>query len=83
MIDFGFPRRIIYDRTDDFNNLDGLSFFSRYRLTKPTVINVLVQAENDFEFRNVNRCVSPMIQLLTCLKSYASGSFLISSSYSI
>lgn len=53
IIDFGFPRRIIYDRTDDFNNLDGLSFFSRYRLTKPTVMNLLVQAQNDFEFRNV------------------------------
>ncbi|KAK9739659.1 hypothetical protein QE152_g8848 [Popillia japonica] len=36
IIDFGFPRRIIYDRTDDFNNLDDLSFFRRYRLTKPT-----------------------------------------------
>ncbi|KAJ8942747.1 hypothetical protein NQ314_009957, partial [Rhamnusium bicolor] len=41
IIDFGFPRRLIYTRTDDFHDLDELSFFRRYRLMKETVMHLL------------------------------------------
>ncbi|KAK4875948.1 hypothetical protein RN001_012370 [Aquatica leii] len=78
IIDFGFPRRIQYSRTEDFYDLDELSFFRRYRLTKRTVLDFLPLIEEQIEYpSDINQCVTPINQLLTCLRFYASGSFLI------
>lgn len=46
---FPFPRRI-YMRVDHFNNMDDLTFFRRFRLTKPTVLRILEQIEDELEF---------------------------------
>lgn len=51
IIDYGFPRRQ-YDRADYFHNMDDVSFFRRFRLTKQTVLNVLEQIEHVLEFDN-------------------------------
>lgn len=51
VIDMGFPRRI-YDRADHFNGLDNFIFFKRFRLLKPTVLNILELIEEDLEFPN-------------------------------
>lgn len=42
--------RWIREREDHFNNLDDVDFFTRFRLTKQTVLSVLIQIENSLEF---------------------------------
>lgn len=49
LVDAGFPRQI-YDRSNYFDNMDNLTFFRRFRLTKPTVLNILEQIEDHLEF---------------------------------
>ena len=50
-INYGFSRRR-YERADYFHDMDDLSFFRRFRLTKPTVLMVLKQIEEYLEFDN-------------------------------
>jgi hypothetical protein len=77
IIDFGFPRQI-YNRANHFVNLDELSFFRRFRLTKNTTLALLELIEEDLEFPNdINQSVSPMNQLLTCLRYYATDGHLM------
>lgn len=49
LIQNGFPRRI-YDRNNHFDDMDNLTFFRRFRLTKPTVLHVLEQIEDQLEY---------------------------------
>ncbi|XP_031328081.1 putative nuclease HARBI1 [Photinus pyralis] len=59
--------------------MDDLSFFKRFRLTKPTVMEVLIQIENNLEFPyDTNNSISPMQQLLIALRYYATGNHLLS-----
>lgn len=51
IINFGFPRRI-FRRQNYFEDMDDLSFFRRFRLTKQTTIYVLDLIENNLEFEN-------------------------------
>lgn len=51
IIDFGFPRRI-YIRPNYFEDMEDLTFFKRFRLTKPTVIFLLQLLEDELEFDN-------------------------------
>lgn len=48
ILEFGFPRRI-YVRSDYFDDMDNLTFYRRFRLTKQTVERVLGEVENDLE----------------------------------
>ncbi|KAJ8914311.1 hypothetical protein NQ315_011298, partial [Exocentrus adspersus] len=73
IIDFGFPRRF-FNRPNYIEEMDDMSFFRRFRLTKPTVIAVLELLEDQLEFDNdLNNSVSPVNQLLTGLLFYASS----------
>ncbi|KAJ8912434.1 hypothetical protein NQ315_006100, partial [Exocentrus adspersus] len=73
IIDFGFPRRF-FNRSNYIEEMDDMSFFRRFRLTKPTVIAVLELLEDQLEFDNdLNNSVSPVNQLLTGLLFYASS----------
>lgn len=49
VIDIGVPRNI-YMRSDKFNNMDELSFYKRFRLTKQTTLYVLSLIEHRIEF---------------------------------
>ena len=49
LVEEGFPRRI-YDRSNYFRELDNLTFFRRFRLTKPTVLNILEEIEDNLEY---------------------------------
>lgn len=51
IINFGFPRRNL-ERTNYFDDMDNMSFFRRFRLTKPTVLNLLQHIEEELEFNN-------------------------------
>lgn len=51
IINFGFPRRR-YERTDYFNTMNNMSFFRRFRLTKPSVLQLLELIEDELEFEN-------------------------------
>ncbi|KAJ3655790.1 hypothetical protein Zmor_014903 [Zophobas morio] len=54
-----------------------LQFFQRFRLTKPTVLHLLTLIEERFEFpTDRNQAVSPINQLLTTLRFFASGGHL-------
>ncbi|KAK4882442.1 hypothetical protein RN001_005761 [Aquatica leii] len=76
LIEFGVPRQI-YNRSDHFNSLDDYEFFKKFRLIKETVMHLLPVLENELEFpTNLNKCISPINQLLTCLRYYATGSHL-------
>ena len=51
VINFGFPRRN-YERSDYFQTMDDYSFFRRFRLSKPAVLNFLENIEEEIEFDN-------------------------------
>ncbi|KAK5639733.1 hypothetical protein RI129_010544 [Pyrocoelia pectoralis] len=73
IIEFGFPRRL-YIRPNYIEEMDDLSFYRRFRLTKPTTISLLEIIEVQLEFDNdCNNSVSPINQLLTVLLFYASS----------
>ncbi|KAH1024878.1 hypothetical protein HUJ05_009713, partial [Dendroctonus ponderosae] len=78
IIEYGYPRKI-YDRAEPYLNLDNLSFFRKFRLTKPTVLNLLYEIEPLLEFPNdLNNSISPINQLLTCMRYYASAGHITS-----
>lgn len=77
IIDFGFPRRI-YERSNYFDDLDETSFFRRFRLLKGTVLLLLEIIEDQLEYpHDLNNSVSPINQLLTTLRFYASSGHLV------
>lgn len=49
IIDFGFPRRI-FRRPNYFEEMDVMTFYRRYKLTKPTTLYMLI--EDALEFQN-------------------------------
>lgn len=51
IINFGFPRQY-YQREDHFNSMDDMSFFRRFRLTKPVVLRLIEELEDVLEFPN-------------------------------
>lgn len=48
IVDLGFPRRH-YERQQHFEEMDELTFFRRFRLTKRTVLRILEMIEDDLE----------------------------------
>ncbi|KAG5869320.1 hypothetical protein JTB14_013857 [Gonioctena quinquepunctata] len=57
--------------------MDDLTFFKRFRLLKETVIRVLELIEEEIEYPNdLNNSVTPINQLLTTLRFYASSGHL-------
>lgn len=51
IIHYDFPRAQI-ERTEYFHNMDDLSFFRRFRLTKPTVERLLEEIEDQLSYNN-------------------------------
>lgn len=49
LIIFGIPRRV-QNRADYFNTFDELTFFRRFRVTKPTALFILRLIEADIEY---------------------------------
>ncbi|XP_057654873.1 LOW QUALITY PROTEIN: putative nuclease HARBI1 [Diorhabda carinulata] len=73
IINDGFPRARP-QRPNYFDSIDDLGFFRRFRLTKPTAKALLGEIQHTMEFdNNLNNQVSPMNQLLTTLRFYASN----------
>jgi hypothetical protein len=68
----------VRDRVDHFTKWDELEFFDRFRMHKRTANIVLESIQQEISTKTMkNRAVSPALQLLTCLRFYATGSFLI------
>ncbi|KAK5648276.1 hypothetical protein RI129_003168 [Pyrocoelia pectoralis] len=77
IIDYGFPR-MNYTRSNYFHEMDEFNFYRRFRLTKQCCLNILPLIEETLEYpNNRNNSVSPMNQLLTTLRFYASAGHLI------
>ncbi|KAG5868041.1 hypothetical protein JTB14_001733 [Gonioctena quinquepunctata] len=76
LIIYGIPRRI-YHRNEYFNSWDDLTFFSRFRVTKPTSLYILnlIEAEIEHPY-DFNNSVAPMNQLLIFLRLCATGTHL-------
>lgn len=49
IVEFGFPR-LRYERANYFDDMDNFQFFKRFRLTKQSVLNVLVDIEEQLEY---------------------------------
>ncbi|KAF5308421.1 hypothetical protein FQR65_LT18156 [Abscondita terminalis] len=78
LLEDGFPRRV-YDRNNYFDEMDNTTFFRRFRLSKPTVLELVGQIEEHLEFPDDrNNALSPINQVLTCLRCYATGAHLSS-----
>ncbi|KAJ8974994.1 hypothetical protein NQ317_013493 [Molorchus minor] len=76
IVEFGFPRKV-YERKNAFDELDDLSFFRRFRLTKNTILYLLEMIEDHLEYdNNLNNSVAPIDQLLCTLRFYASAGHL-------
>ncbi|VEN62479.1 unnamed protein product [Callosobruchus maculatus] len=77
IIENGFPRKV-YKRTNHYQEMDEFSFFRRFRLYKSTVLAVLQQIEDELEYPdNRNNSISPVNQLLCCLRFFASSGHLL------
>ncbi|KAK4881725.1 hypothetical protein RN001_005044 [Aquatica leii] len=73
LIEFGVPRNIIV-RQDYFVTLPDYKFFKKFRLQKDTVLFLLPFIEEQLQFpSDINNCVSPINQLLTCLRYFATA----------
>ncbi|KAK5648158.1 hypothetical protein RI129_003050 [Pyrocoelia pectoralis] len=70
--------KIIRYRQNYFEEYDGYDFFTRFRLTKRTVENVILNEIEDIISHPTNRndCLSASQQLLLTLNFFANGSFL-------
>ncbi|KAG5863175.1 hypothetical protein JTB14_018831 [Gonioctena quinquepunctata] len=76
-VDMGYPRRIFL-RPNYYEEMSQMDFFRRFRLTKPTVMTLLTQIENQLEYPDDrNNSLSPMNQLLLTLRFYASSGHMI------
>ncbi|KAG5867184.1 hypothetical protein JTB14_006360 [Gonioctena quinquepunctata] len=76
-VDMGYPRSIFL-RPNYYEKMSQMDFFRRFRLTKPTVMTLLTQIENQLEYPDDrNNSLSPMNQLLLTLRFYASSGHMI------
>ncbi|KAG5898847.1 hypothetical protein JTB14_014274 [Gonioctena quinquepunctata] len=76
-VDMGYPRRIFL-RPNYYEEMSQMDFFRRFRLTKPTVITLLTQIENQLEYPDDRtNSLSPMNQLLLTLRFYTSSGHMI------
>ncbi|KAK5648020.1 hypothetical protein RI129_002912 [Pyrocoelia pectoralis] len=72
IVEFGFPRKV-YNRTNHFEDLDNLTFFKRFRLTKNTVFHLLELIECSqscrcvFDNNDNNLYVLPFLFVITCI----------------
>ncbi|KAI4455430.1 hypothetical protein MML48_9g00003661 [Holotrichia oblita] len=75
-IRFGIPRQL-YERNNWFDDLCDVAFRKRFRISRECTLDILRQIENQLEYPyDSNNCVSPMNQLLTCLRFYSTGGHL-------
>ncbi|KAJ8910323.1 hypothetical protein NQ315_012329 [Exocentrus adspersus] len=75
-VGIGFPRRF-NERPNYYQEMDPLGFFRRFRLTKATVLHLLILTEDQLEYPdNRNNSLTPMNQLLLALRFYASSGHL-------
>lgn len=51
VVHFGFPRKV-YQRRNYFEEMDNLTFFKRFRLTKDSVLHFLPLIEDYLEYDN-------------------------------
>ncbi|XP_033218157.1 putative nuclease HARBI1 [Belonocnema kinseyi] len=71
--------RVIKERINYFETLDDLDFIMRFRLSKNSVEELLLEIEHDLQQATQrNHAIQHRIQLLLTLRYYATGSFLIS-----
>lgn len=77
------PKRYIRDWINPFEFYDNREFKRRFRFSKQSILyGILPQIENELIRKN-NRGlpISPLCQLLICLRFYATGSFQVCNSY--
>lgn len=76
----GAPKRYIRDGQNPFEFYSNLEFKRRFRFSKDSVLHGILPLIDD-KLRKVNNRglpVSPVIQLLICLRFYATASFQVS-----
>ncbi|XP_063913017.1 putative nuclease HARBI1 [Zophobas morio] len=72
----GLPRQL-YTRHNHFDTLDDAAFRRRFRLSRACVLDLLISIERELEFpSDMNNAVSPMNQILTCLRVFSTGGHL-------
>ncbi|KAJ8910262.1 hypothetical protein NQ315_004998 [Exocentrus adspersus] len=68
--------RVLHQRPDHLNFWDNVDFFSRFRLTKNTVQNLVIQIQDEIQYpTRRNAALTPLQQILLTLRFYATGSF--------
>jgi len=74
------PKRYIRDKENPVEFYSEKEFRSRYRFSKAMVVEVLLPliVHRFVRVNNRGLPISPLIQLLTCLRFYATGSFQVS-----
>ena len=77
---FRIPKRYIRNMENPLEFYSEGDFRDRYRFTKNTVVNTILPLVSDGLIKVNNRGLpfSPIIQLLTCLRFYATGNFQVS-----
>ncbi|XP_066596953.1 putative nuclease HARBI1 [Prorops nasuta] len=70
--------RLIKPRIDWFNLYDAIDFVTRFRITKENFVIILEKIEHKIRSQTErNNCIPPIIQLLTTLRFFSTGSFAI------
>jgi len=79
------PKRYIRDGENPFVFYDDVQFKRRHRFSKDAVTNVILPLINVALSKNNNRGlpIAPVIQLLVCLRFYATSSFQVISLLSL
>ena len=77
------PKRYIRDAEDPFEFYEELEFKKRFRFSKESILyGILPKIEQHLtKINNRGLPVSPAIQLLVCLRFYASASFQVRNTY--
>lgn len=73
-------KRYVRDREDPMQHYSEEEFVRRYRFTKAVVLNILLPVvQHQITAQNMRGLpVAPILQLLICLRFYATGNFQVS-----
>lgn len=67
--------RILRDRTHPFEIFDDVELYRKFRFRRQDIIDITDEICNDIKLVNRHGTLPPLLQVMTALRFYASGSF--------
>ena len=67
--------RIFRDRTNPFDEFDDVELYKKFRFRREDIITIIAEIADDIEHVNRQGSLPTLLQVLTALRFYATGSF--------